>query len=335
MEASSVAVAFPPKIPLPPRRRTLVARALYEYNLHRGYSSQRTWFSGKLFAIRDWHVPTPTEVRARAQSLPRSPFHDLLAPLRVDDIYLSRRTVTLHGVAGLRETRRGAVYFRAPETLGGAYQYYRRMRREIERNDMLFPEMTEVHRMHGRRAQDLLPHVSRGQRAWHRLLQGIVLLCRAALLVRAPVDQSRHTLGERFVASHPGNQAAVTVCGSGGSRASRCGTARSTASHCSIEKTLPGFAAPSRASLPPCSETTVTSVRSSCRRRREPETRAFDVELGCSDPSARRPNLRAARESTPHRRRRRGHRAGLHQGGRWRAAVPHRSPPDGPPGTNR
>ena len=151
-----VQVAMPPKSPVPPQRRTLLARALHLYNLRRGYSSQRTWFSGKLFAIRDYQMPGPRQMRARAAALPDDRFYDYAAGMRVDDIYLSRIVVRDHGPGSIVETERGRIWFRAPETFVGMYRYYRRMRMELERLDRLFPETRSVHRAHGRRRPDLL-----------------------------------------------------------------------------------------------------------------------------------------------------------------------------------
>ncbi|ACY18162.1 glycosyltransferase [Haliangium ochraceum] len=175
-----VLVAFPPKRPIPPRRRTPLARALHVYNLRRGFSSQRTWFNGKLFAIRDWQVPTRDEVAQRARALPPSRFYDYAAGMRVDDIYLSRRVLAAGGPEALHETATGLVRFRAPETWLGMYRYYRRMRMELERLDALFPETRAVHARYGVRRPDLLARAPRRERcAWH-LFRAALLTCRAA-----------------------------------------------------------------------------------------------------------------------------------------------------------
>lgn len=177
-DRAEVAVAFPPKRPLPPRRRTPLARACHVYNLRRGFSSQRTWFSGKLFAIRRLELPSRAEVAARARALPEDRFYDYAAGLRVDDVYLSRRVVLEHGVEALVETERGELRFAAPETLRGIYRYYRRMRMELERLDRLFPETATVHATHGRRRPDLLPTATpRERRAW-RVFATAILGCR-------------------------------------------------------------------------------------------------------------------------------------------------------------
>ncbi len=180
LEDETLRVAHPPKTPLPPLRQTPIARALHVYNLRRGFSSQRSWFSGKLFAIRDWAIPTHAELAIRATQLPRSAFYDYAGCMRVDDVFLSRKALLDGGPGSIRETTRGLVRFRAPETLLGMYRYYRRLRRELERMDALFPETRDVHRAFGSRHPDLLhasPFLERA--AWH-LFQTVLLGCRAA-----------------------------------------------------------------------------------------------------------------------------------------------------------
>jgi hypothetical protein len=172
-----VQVAFPRKLPLAPRRRSALADALHVYNARRGFSSQRTWFSGKLFAIRAWAVPDAAEVARRASALAASRFYDLAAPLRVDDIYLSRHVRSVHGPAALRETP-GVVWFRAPETWRGMYRYYRRMRRELERIDLLFPEIRAP--QHDSRRADELAAATPDERRAFRVFQVALAACRLA-----------------------------------------------------------------------------------------------------------------------------------------------------------
>jgi glycosyltransferase involved in cell wall biosynthesis len=151
-----VMVVWPPRRPLPPVSRGWLARALHVYNRERGFSSQRTWFNGKCFAMRGWSVPTRAELAGRIAGLPVDNFYDYAAGMRVDDIYLSRRVVAEHGPEALVETTEGCVVYRAPETLRGMYRYYRRMRMELERVSALFPELNGVHGKFGARGADLL-----------------------------------------------------------------------------------------------------------------------------------------------------------------------------------
>jgi glycosyltransferase involved in cell wall biosynthesis len=151
-----VRVASPPRRPLPPQRDGWLARALHIYNRARGFSSQRTWFNGKCFAIRGWEVPTRAELAARVARLPDDNFYDYAAGMRIDDIYLSRRIVAEDGPGALVETDEGCVIYRAPETLRGMYRYYRRMRMEVERVSALFPEFNDAHARYGERVPDLL-----------------------------------------------------------------------------------------------------------------------------------------------------------------------------------
>ncbi len=178
LEDPSVYVAFPPLRPLPPRRRTLLARALHAYNATRGWSSQRSWFNGRFFAMREWRAPTLVELEPSLRSMPDDAFLDLHSGLVADDVYLSRDVVMRFGVAALRETPVGCVQFRAPETWVGMYRYYRRLRREIERIDALFPQTREVHASFGSRRSDLLATAPWKDRALHAVFSLALLPCR-------------------------------------------------------------------------------------------------------------------------------------------------------------
>jgi glycosyltransferase involved in cell wall biosynthesis len=173
-------VAMCPLRPLPPRRRTPLAAALHTYNLRRGFSSSRTWFNGKLFAMRAWDVPTRAALESRINALPRDPFYDFASGIVVDDIFLSRALVHAFGPSALAETAAGVVLFRAPETWRGMHRYYRRMRRELERLDLLFPETAQAHRQHGTRSPDLLASAPRRERMHHALFSAALVLCKAA-----------------------------------------------------------------------------------------------------------------------------------------------------------
>jgi glycosyltransferase involved in cell wall biosynthesis len=175
-----IQVATCPLRPLPPRRSTPLAAALHTYNLRRGFSSSRTWFNGKLFAMRGWDVPARAELASRIAALPVDPFYDLAAGVVIDDIFLSRAVVLAHGPAALAETPSGEVLFRAPETWRGMHRYYRRMRRELERLDLLFPETVTAHRRHGRRRADLLPDAPLRERVHYALFASALVVCKTA-----------------------------------------------------------------------------------------------------------------------------------------------------------
>lgn len=173
----AVRVASPPRWPLPPVRGGWLARALHLYNAARGFSSQRTWFNGKCFAIRGWDVPTRAELAPRLARLGEDNFYDYAAGMRVDDIYLSRRIVAEDGPGALVETAEGCVIYRAPETLRGMYRYYRRMRMEVERISGLFPELDHAHEKYGERVPDLLATASLGERIAYWQFHGALALC--------------------------------------------------------------------------------------------------------------------------------------------------------------
>lgn len=174
-----VRVACPPRAPLPPLRRGWLARALHVYNRERGFSSQRTWFNGKCFAIRGWSVPTRAELAGRVARLPVDNFYDYAAGMRIDDIYLSRRIVAEHGPEALVETREGCVEYRALETWTGMYRYYRRMRMEVERVSALFPELDWAHTRYGERRADRLEGAPLAWRVAYLQFHAALALCMA------------------------------------------------------------------------------------------------------------------------------------------------------------
>ncbi|MBK6518233.1 MAG: glycosyltransferase [Polyangiaceae bacterium] len=178
-ERPQVFVATPPRLPLPPRSRSRLARALCIYNQRRGFSSQRTWFNGRCFAIRSWDIPTRAELRPRARRLPPDPFYDYEDGVRADDIYLSRRVVAERGPSALAETEEGVVLFRAAETLEGMFRTYRRMRMELERVSALFPELEAAHARYGTRRMDLLPTATPSERLALAHFDAALTLCRA------------------------------------------------------------------------------------------------------------------------------------------------------------
>lgn len=189
-DEASVQVATCRLRPLPPVRRTPLARALHTYNRRRGFSSQRTWFNGKLFAIRAWSIPEPASFPRREHD----PFYEWERGIVAEDIYLSRIVVRDHGAAAIAETPRGEVAFRAPETWRGMNRYYRRMRRELERVDTLCPDTVEAHRAHGSRQQDLLAAATWTERMHHTLFRAALGLCRAAYVTeRAWVQRVTRT----------------------------------------------------------------------------------------------------------------------------------------------
>jgi glycosyltransferase involved in cell wall biosynthesis len=180
LEDPTVQVAYPPKSPLPPRRRGLLAEALHVFNRDNGYQTRRHYFNGKFFAIRRWQVPTAAELRPRWGRLPRDRFHALERGVITDDIYLSRAILAEHGPAAIREVAEGRVWFRAPETFGGMYRFYRRMRLEIQRLDALFPDSRAVHRRYGVRGLDraAFRRASPRDRCLWRLFQLSLLGCK-------------------------------------------------------------------------------------------------------------------------------------------------------------
>lgn len=145
---SSVCITYAEKIPLKPTRRTFLAEALYLYNLNNGYQGPRHYFNGQFFGIRQWSIPRPNEIHWRPEQ--NNPFLHLEAGVRCDDIYLSRRVLYEKGPTAICQVPT-SIYYRPPETLQGMYRKYQRMILEIERLDVLFPEMKPTHQKWGRR----------------------------------------------------------------------------------------------------------------------------------------------------------------------------------------
>jgi glycosyltransferase involved in cell wall biosynthesis len=146
---SRLQIAYPVKLPLAPKRGTLLAAALHCYNRVNGFQERRRYFNGKFFAIRDWRVPTLAELRPGLAALPMDRFYDFHAGVNIDDIWLSRDILRRHGADAIHEMARGPIWYRPPETFAGMYRTYHRMRREIERLNTMFPETVGVHQKRG------------------------------------------------------------------------------------------------------------------------------------------------------------------------------------------
>lgn len=174
-------VVYPAKAPLPLRSASPVARALHTYNRVNGFQTKRRYFNGKLFAIRDWSMPTLLELQEKLSALPPDRFYNFHAGMRVDDVYLSRDILHRHGQEAIREVDAALIRYQPPASFQGMYRTYRRMRMEIERLDIMFPETRPTHQAHGIRRYDpiALRAASRRDLAdWYlfRLLLGLCIL---------------------------------------------------------------------------------------------------------------------------------------------------------------
>jgi hypothetical protein len=173
-----VEVAYAEKYPIPPRRRTLLARALYLYNLREGYQTARHYFNGQFFAIRHWRIPKPEELRWDPARDNR--FFNLTAGIRIDDMYLSREVLSRAGPDAIRCLAAG-IRYRPPETLRGMFRKYQRMRLELERLDCYFPQPDRAHRKWRRRPdRSKLAGAPLSERMYYALFQVALWLCRVA-----------------------------------------------------------------------------------------------------------------------------------------------------------
>jgi hypothetical protein len=169
-EHPEVEIAYAEKYPLPPLRRTLLARALYYFNLREGYQTKRLYCNGQCFAIRRWHIPKPAELRWDPAADNR--FLHLAAGVRCDDIFLSLGRAP----EALLCTPAG-IQYRPPETLRGMFRKYQRMRLELERMAYFFPR----ERPRGRRLdRTLLRQAPWREQFLYGVFQAALLLCRAA-----------------------------------------------------------------------------------------------------------------------------------------------------------
>jgi glycosyltransferase involved in cell wall biosynthesis len=173
-------VAYAEKYPLEPVRRTLLARALYFYNLREGYQTERHYFNGQFFAIRHWHIPAPGELRWDAALENR--FRNLAVGIRIDDIYLSREVLSRIGPEAILCVPGGGIWYWPPRTLRGMFRKYQRMRLEIERLDCFFPPTREVHRRWGQRRLDRsrLAAAPWREKLYYAMFQLALVLCKLA-----------------------------------------------------------------------------------------------------------------------------------------------------------
>ena len=132
----SLMVAYPQKVPLKPEKRSFLARALYTYNLNDGFENKREHFNGKFFAIRGWEIPRKTEF----SQFTKGGFLQLSEGVLADDIYLSKFILSEYGAKAIQETT-GKIYYRIPATFEGMYRYFRRMKVELLRVKILFPDL--------------------------------------------------------------------------------------------------------------------------------------------------------------------------------------------------
>jgi hypothetical protein len=174
-----VEVAYGEKYPIAPLRSTPLAKALYLYNLREGYQTTRHYFNGQFFAIRRWSIPKPEELRWDGSI--DTPFLNLAAGIRVDDMYLSREVLSRMGPDAIRCLQAG-IHYRPSETLRGMFRKYQRMRLEIERLNRYFPTTQAVHRKWGRRRVNTrtLRRAPFSERLYYALFQSALVLCKIA-----------------------------------------------------------------------------------------------------------------------------------------------------------
>ncbi|HEY1100750.1 MAG TPA: glycosyltransferase [Myxococcota bacterium] len=133
--SSTLATCPPLAVPGAPAKWTPLAWALWRYNRARGFSKERLWLSGRCYAVRHVTFPTITEMTKRAETA-----GVLAGPLLADDIWLSRALLA-QGDDAIVHVDTDPVVFRPPATFSGMARTWRRLRRELRRIDVLFPEL--------------------------------------------------------------------------------------------------------------------------------------------------------------------------------------------------
>ena len=187
-----VLVACPPLRPLPPRHRTPLAWALYRYNVQRGFSSERRWFNGRCWASRHVAFPTTPAMSKRADDVGLAPDHPLRGPLLAEDIWLSRHITDRGGEAAIAVIDTDPVDFRPPATIAGMTNYWRRLRRELWRIDVLFPEL----RSPPARRPDLLATAPASDRVAWWMFQAALTWCRWRARNDAALVDEWHVVAE-------------------------------------------------------------------------------------------------------------------------------------------
>ena len=136
LEDSNLSVAYPDKIPLNPIKPTWLATALYTYNKNHGFENTRQHFNGKFFAIRNWNIPEKETFKDKEHTI-----WMLQNGVVADDIYLSKSILAEKGPDAIKQTS-GDIYYQAPASFKGMYRYFRRMKIELSRVSLLFPNLS-------------------------------------------------------------------------------------------------------------------------------------------------------------------------------------------------
>jgi hypothetical protein len=174
-----VLAACPPLRPLPVRRWSPLAWALWRYNATRGFSDDRGWLSGRCYAVRMLQFPTEEEMQMRASKVPhQQQFAGIGDAMMADDIWLSRSLLHRGGAGAIAHIDTDPVGYRAPATLRGMSRTWQRLRRELHRIDVLFPELPKP----APRRADLQQRPWQDHLAWW-LFRAAFALCRLHAVV--------------------------------------------------------------------------------------------------------------------------------------------------------
>lgn len=121
-QSNTVKAAYAVSIPVENKNKTLVERALNQYDLSPTAFTERKHLHGRAFLIKDWDIP---------ETNPK---------LLADDIYLSFFLLKKYGIDSIVRVPQAKVYFNQVKTFTDFYNAYRRRRIEVEKCLTLFPE---------------------------------------------------------------------------------------------------------------------------------------------------------------------------------------------------
>jgi glycosyltransferase involved in cell wall biosynthesis len=109
-----------------------------------GLLSKRFFFHGRLFATREWFIPTDDEILRRAKSSKRN--STLLKNYRggvllcVDDIFMSSYIMDKYGIGAIKQVEAAFCYAWSIGSLSDWYKKYRRRNIEMKKMYHWFPE---------------------------------------------------------------------------------------------------------------------------------------------------------------------------------------------------
>ncbi len=121
-QADEVQAVYAVSVPITRDKRTLIERALNQYDLSSSVFTERKHLHGRGFLIKDWYIPMTSP------------------KLVADDMYLSFSLLKKYGPQSIKKVPSAKVYFRQIISFTDFYKAYRRRSIELNKCLALFPE---------------------------------------------------------------------------------------------------------------------------------------------------------------------------------------------------